>query len=237
LPAGRIVRLGATADFHHGLLDSQPVRPLLRYDLKGRTLAPDEVNEIVGRLRAGELIVYPTDTLYAVGCLALHKEGVLRLREAKGRDRHKPLPVIASDLSQARSLAAHWPASAERLAREFWPGPLTLVLEAVAALPDALLSGVSTVAIRVPDSETACALAREAGPLVSTSANLAGEPPCPTVDLALRAFPGVDMAVNMGPLEGLPSTIVEVTGADDGVSILRLGRIDRGRIEAVARIR
>jgi L-threonylcarbamoyladenylate synthase len=213
------------------------VRRLLRYDLRGRGLTDDEVGEIGARLRAGELIIYPTDTLYAVGCLALDDGAVRRLREAKGRDRDKPLPLIASDPTQARSLAVRWPASADRLASAFWPGPLTLVLEAHSSLPDALLSGLSTVAVRVPDSQTARIVAQEAGPLVSTSANLAGEPPCTSVDLALEAFPGVGMALNLGPLEGLPSTIVDVTGADDRVSILRPGRIDRARIEAVARIR
>jgi L-threonylcarbamoyladenylate synthase len=213
------------------------VTPLHRYDLKGRNLTVEEVAEIVERLRAGDLIIYPTDTLYAVGCLAFDEEAVGRLRVAKGRDRDKALPVIASNLVQTRSLASCWPESADRLAAAFWPGPLTLVLEARPSLPVALLSGLSTVAVRVPDSQTARVLAGEAGPLVSTSANMAGEPPLATVDLALLAFPSVDVVLDMGPLEGSPSTIVDVTAPDGAVSILRPGRISRERIEALTRVR
>jgi L-threonylcarbamoyladenylate synthase len=213
------------------------VRRLHRYDLKGRSLTAEEVREIGARLRDGELIIYPTDTLYAVGCLAWDEEAVRRLRDAKGRDREKPLPVIASDLGQARALASAWPESAARLADAFWPGPLTLVLEAVRTLPGALLSGLPTVAVRVPDSETARTLAQEAGPLVSTSANLAGEPPSTAVDLALQALPGVELVLDVGPLEGTPSTIVDVSGTFGRVAVLRQGRISLDRIETVMGIR
>ena len=201
-----------------------------RYDVQTSRLRPEQVLEAAAALREGALVVYPTDTLYAIGCLALDREAVKRLRDAKGRETDKALPVIVADPAQARSLAAEWPATAERLAAAFWPGPLTLVLPALSTLPPALLGGASTIAVRVPASEVARDLARAAGPLVSTSANLAGEPPCVTADLAVATFPLATLVFDMGTLEGAPSTIVDLNGIGEP-RILREGRIDRLAIE------
>lgn len=186
---------------------------------------------MAARLREGALVIYPTDTLYAIGCRALDGAAVARLRAAKGREGDKPLPVIVADVEQARSLAARWPDEAQRLADAFWPGPLTLVIPAAASLPAELLAGAGTVAVRVPASDVARALARLAGPLVSTSANLAGEAPCVTVDSAAAAFHGATLAFDAGPLDGAPSTIVDVSGSDGGFRVLREGRIGRAAIE------
>jgi len=100
-------------------------------------------------------------------------------------------------------------------------------------LPRELLAGAASVAVRVPASEVARALARLAGPLVATSANLAGDPVCPTVDLALRAFPGAALAFDAGPLEGAPSTIVDLAASPGGFTVLRDGRVDKASIERV----
>ena len=188
----------------------------------------------MARLRAGGVIIYPTDTLYAVGCRALDGGALARLRAAKGREADKPLPLIVADLEQARSLALLWPETAQRLADAFWPGPLTLVVSAIPDLPEALLGGARSVAVRVPASEVARALARAVGPIVSTSANLAGEPACLTVELALQAFPTAVLAIDAGPLDGAPSTIVDVTDPTGVVVVLREGRIASERITTVA---
>ena len=186
---------------------------------------------MAARLREGALVIYPTDTLYAIGCRALDGEAVTRLREAKGREADKALPVIVADIAQARSLAARWPEEAQRLADAFWPGPLTLVVPAAASLSAELLAGAATIAVRVPASDVARALARLAGPLVSTSANLAGEAPCVTVVEAARAFPLATLAFDVGALHGAPSTIVDVSDTAGGIALLREGRIDPASIE------
>jgi L-threonylcarbamoyladenylate synthase len=209
------------------------VPDLKRYDLRTMSLAPGQEGEARARLREGALVIYPTDTLYALGCRALDGAAIRRLREAKGRERDKPLPVIAADLEQARSLASVWSDQAQRLAAAFWPGPLTLVVPAVGTLPSELLAGAASVAVRVPASEVARSLARLAGPLVATSANLAGDPACPTVDLAVRAFPAATLAFDAGPLGGAPSTIVDLTRPPGGFTMLREGRVDRASIERV----
>ena len=187
--------------------------------------------EIAALLREGRIVVYPTDTLYAVGCCALDADALIRLRAAKGREGDKAFPVIVGDENQARSLASRWPETARRLAAAFWPGPLTLVLPAARSLPPELLAGAAGVAVRVPDSPVARTLALAAGPLVSTSANLAGEAPCVTIDLALQAFPLASAALDIGPLDGAPSTIVDLTGADGTIRILREGRVGRDLVE------
>lgn len=210
------------------------VEDLKRYDLRAHGLAPGEEEEVAARLRAGALVIYPTDTLYAIGCRALDGEAVARLREAKGREEDKALPVIVADLAQARALAARWPDRARRLADAFWPGPLTLVVPAAASLPAELLAGAGTIAVRVPGSEVARGLARLVGPLVSTSANLAGAAPCVTVELAAAAFPLATLAFDVGPLDGAPSTIVDLSGPEGEPRILREGRVPREAIEKTA---
>jgi L-threonylcarbamoyladenylate synthase len=206
---------------------------LKRYTLQGDRLPEFAESEIALGLHDGALVIYPTDTLYAIGCRALHGEAVTRLRRAKGRDASKALPVIVSDLAQARSIAARWPEGADRLAALFWPGPLTLVVPAARALPGELLAGASGVAVRVPASGVARALARLGGPLVATSANRAGETPCTSVDLAALAFPLATLA--FGPLDGPPSTLVDLTGPEGDVKVLREGRVAAASIfEALA---
>ena len=125
----------------------------------------------VAELRAGRLLIYPTDTLYAFGGAALTPGVAERVRAAKGRDEGKPLPLVAADEEQARALASDWNQAAALLAASFWPGPLTLVLRVSPSVPAAVTSGAPGVAVRVPGLALTRALCRGAGPLVSTSAN------------------------------------------------------------------
>ncbi len=180
----------------------------------------------------GEILIYPTDTLYAFGGRALDAGAVARVRAGKGREAGKALPVIAADLEQARGLAAAWPEGAERLARAFWPGPLTLVVAAAPGLPQELTAGLGTVAVRVPALPLARALCRAAGPLVSTSANAAGEPPAITCAQAVSAVgAAASVALDAGPGGSTPSTIVDVRGAEP--RLLREGAVPWSAIRGV----
>jgi L-threonylcarbamoyladenylate synthase len=203
----------------------------LVFDLKS-PLTRDEEARVVDLLMKGALMVYPTDTLHAVGCRALDGEAVQRLRAAKGRHASKAFPVIAANAEQALSLARDWSEPTRLLAATFWPGPLTLIVDAAPGIPRALLAGEDTIAVRVPDAVLARQLAERVGPLVSTSANPAGSPPCIALEDAIAAFPQASLAFDGGPLDGAPSTIVDarVAGA---VRIVRHGRVDAGRIEEV----
>jgi L-threonylcarbamoyladenylate synthase len=164
-------------------------------------------------LKSRGLLIYPTDTFYALGGLASDSSVAVRVREAKGRPEGKALPLIAGDLEQARSLAEIWPPAAETLARRFWPGPLSLVVEARRGLPEPLLGGAGSLAVRVPGRGLPRRLALAAGPLISTSANRSGEPAPVTCSAALASVGSrVDLALDGGPGQNLPSTIVDLTG-------------------------
>jgi L-threonylcarbamoyladenylate synthase len=180
-------------------------------------------------LRAGELIVYPTETLYAVGGSGLDAAAARRARLAKGRADDKPLPLMVADAAAARALCRSWPAAAEALSTRFWPGPLTLVLPAAPHVPDEVTAGTGTVAVRVSALGLARALCRAAGPLVSTSANQAGAPPATTCAEALAAVGSrVSLALDGGTCAGAPSTIVDLTGARP--ELLREGAVPRAEL-------
>ena len=162
-------------------------------------------------LRDGALVIYPTDTLYALGGLALSAAVGRRVREAKGREESKPLPLVAADPDQARSLCTAWPEEAARLAGRFWPGPLSLVLRARSEVPLEVTAGTGTVAVRVPARVLARDLCRD-GPLIATSANRAGEPPPVLCAEAVEAVGRwAVLALDGGPGRPGASTLVDLT--------------------------
>jgi L-threonylcarbamoyladenylate synthase len=176
-------------------------------------------------LKAGELVIYPTDTLYALGALAADGRAAARVRAAKGRDDRKPLPLVAADRDQARAVCAEWPRAAERLAERFWPGPLTLVVSSADHVPAQVTAGGRTVAVRVPGLPLARRLCAAAGgALVSTSANLSDAPPPVTCADAVEAVGGAAaLALDAGPGRPVPSTVVDLTA--DEPRLLRAGAI------------
>jgi L-threonylcarbamoyladenylate synthase len=183
-------------------------------------------------LRRGELVVYPTETYYGLGALASDGVAVARLGEAKLRPEGKPLPVIAAAAEMAFALWAAVPEDARRLARAFWPGPLTIVAAAAPGLPSGLASG-GTVGVRVPGGALARELSRLAGgPVVSTSANPSGGPPPASVDaLAPDLLARVDLVLDGGPVPGgLPSTVVQV--GRGGPRLLRAGAVPWAEVQA-----
>ena len=193
------------------------------------------VAEVALLLRRGGVVAYPTETFYGLGALVTEPEALRRLAGAKLREGGKPLPLIAGDLAQVEAVASLAAPLARALAGSFWPGALTLVLPAAPGLDPLVRGGDGTVAIRVPGSEVARALALAAGaPLVSTSANFAGEPPPASPgDLSAALLARLDGVLDAGPAPGgVPSTIVVVSG--DTVRLLRAGAVPWPQVEAVA---
>ncbi|MFN3938158.1 MAG: L-threonylcarbamoyladenylate synthase [Gemmobacter sp.] len=185
-------------------------------------------------LRAGQLVAFPTETVYGLGGNALDPAAVAAIFAAKGRPAFNPLIVHAADLEAAQRLA-DLPEAGLRLAARFWPGPLTLVapLRPGAGLAPAVTAGLDTVAVRVPAHPVAQALLRAAGvPLAAPSANASGKVSPTRAAHVLDTLDGRIAAVLDGgacPV-GLESTIVSVGGAP---SILRPGGIPAEEIEAV----
>ena len=205
---------------------------VLRVD--GEFPDPEAVTEAAQVLLDGGLVVYPTDTLYALGAVALREAAVSRLREAKGREAGKPLPLVAADTAQARALWASFPHAAEALTHRFWPGPLTLILPAASVVPLEVTAGQGTLAIRVPAREVTRRLARAAGALVATSANLAGDRPPSTCSEAVAAVgEAAALALDAGPGGLLPSTLVDLTA--EPARLLREGAVPWADVVAVLR--
>jgi len=160
-----------------------------------------EVERVVEVLSGGGVVVLPTDTVYGLATLP---GGEDRLYELKGRPGAVPIAVLVASEAQARGLATSWPAAAERLARRFWPGPLTLVVAT---------EGGSTLGVRFPDHQLLAAVARQVGPVATTSANAHGRPTPPTAAEAAASLTGpVDLVVDGGRLDGVASSVVAVTG-------------------------
>jgi len=163
-------------------------------------------------VRRGGLVVYPTDTVYGLGCDPLNPQAVRRVFRVKG-ERRKPLPVLASDVRQAERIA-QIPLGVRRVVERFWPGPLTIVVPKRPILPGIVTYGVETVGVRVPNHQVALQLIKfSGGLLVGTSANKTGERPPRTVQEAIQQLGGeVDAYLDAGPTPGgVPSTVVDFT--------------------------
>lgn len=191
------------------------------------------VSDALAALAAGEAIVYPTETFYALGVDALSSPALERLFAIKGREPGKPVALIAADTAMAFALAREVPAAARVLAEAFWPGPLTLVLPARDGIPAALIGDDGGVGVRVSSHPLARALATAfRGPLTATSANLAGEPPAVEPAAARRALGDkVKVLVEDGRLAGgAPSTVVAVDRC--GMRMLRQGAVSERQLAA-----
>jgi len=185
----------------------------------------DRIEAAASVLRGGGIVVYPTETLYALGARADRPAALERLALAKLRPEGKPLPLLAADRAQVLEVA-RLEGRALRVAERLWPGPLTLVLPALPRVDVAVTAGSGTVGIRIPASPVARALAARAGfALVSTSANPAGGPPPVRVaDLDPVLLAAVDHVLDGGPTPGgLPSTVVWIEGVE--VRLLREGAV------------
>src|SRR5437773_9203754 len=128
-----------------------------------KNFTASEVSELLhaaALIRSGELVAFPTETVYGLGANALDESAVDKIYAAKGRPAGSPLIVHVDSIDMARRLVRDWPENAEKLARRFWPGPLTLVLAKQPHVPDRLTAGLDTVGIRVPSNTIALALIR-----------------------------------------------------------------------------
>jgi L-threonylcarbamoyladenylate synthase len=177
-------------------------------------------------VRRGGLIVYPTDTVYGLGCDPFNEDAVRRLFEVKGRG-PKPVPVLCSSASKAEELVI-LSRKALGLARANWPGALTIVAPTRRRVPLQLTQGSGNLGVRVPSHSAALALIELCGGwLTGTSANISGQPSSRTAGEALRQVGDlVDMVLDGGVRNGKESTVVQVVG--DTVTILRTGPVGVG---------
>ena len=183
-----------------------------------------EIEQAARILRKGELVVFPTETVYGLGANALNAGAVRKIYALKGRPATSPLIVHVASVDQAKELAAEWLPEAERLARQYWPGPLTIVVPKKNVIPDEVTAGLPTVGIRMPRHPVALELLRTAGvPIAAPSANRFTQLSPTTADHVREAFgTATPFLLDGGPCEvGLESTVIAVTR--EGLEVLRPG--------------
>ena len=190
------------------------------------------------RLRDGQLVAFPTETVYGLGANALDAAAVARIYAAKGRPSHNPVIVHVADADAAHNVVREWPPFAQRLAERFWPGPLTLVLPKSPRVPDSVTAGLDKVGVRVPAHPVALALLRLANvPVAAPSANRSNAVSPTTAQHVATSLAGNDVLVlDGGACEvGIESSVVDVSG--EIPVLLRPGGISRESLEAELGVR
>ena len=192
---------------------------------------PDNIyNNVIGKaaeiIKSGGLVAFPTETVYGLGGDGLNPSASMKIYAAKGRPSDNPLILHISHISQLKELVKEVPPVAEKLAGEFWPGPLTMIFKKSDIVPKETSGGLDTVAIRFPEDKIAQAFISACGtPIAAPSANTSGRPsPTRASHVEFDLSGRIDMIIDGGACEfGLESTIVDVTG--DVPCLLRPGSI------------
>jgi L-threonylcarbamoyladenylate synthase len=190
-------------------------------------------------LKVGGIIVYPTESSYAIGCGIDYKDSIEKIYQIKNRPHDLIFPLIAPDIESLNLIVSNINKIERKLMEEFWPGPLTILLAANTIAPLSIKGMNNKIAVRISGNIIAQRLTLIAGlPIIATSANPSGQSPALNIldikryfdDDSRRATPNrIDMIINGGQCKGgLPSTIVEVIGED--IRIIREGAISRGEI-------
>jgi L-threonylcarbamoyladenylate synthase len=195
--------------------------------------APEALERAIELLRRGEVIAFPTDTVYGIGAHAFLPEAVGRLYAVKERPGRQAIPLLLPDAAALEDVCAHIPPLAWRLAEQFWPGALSLVLSRSAAVPDAVTAGGPTVAVRVPDHDLVRELCRWLGaPLAATSANRHGQPdPVTAADVLADLGGRIPLILDGGPCPGgVASTVLDLSISPP--AILRPGPITPEQLAA-----
>jgi L-threonylcarbamoyladenylate synthase len=187
----------------------------------------------IASLKRGDVIVFPTETVYGLGADALNPAAVEKVFQLKGRNPQIPIPVIVADRAMLKGLVEKIPPIARMLMEQFWPGPLTLVLPAASGTPKLLLNRTGGVGVRISSQHIATQLARELGrPLTATSANPSGQQAASTIEQAQNYFAGdIGIFLDGGQLPSKTgSSVIEVI--DGGLKIIREGEISLEQLAA-----
>jgi L-threonylcarbamoyladenylate synthase len=165
-------------------------------------------DKIVSLLKSGAIGLLPTDTIYGLSAVAMKKDAVEKIHNLKKRDDKKPLIVLVSSIKQFQLLGIN--DSQPKAIKKYWPSPLSVIFESF-VIPKWLDLGTKSLAVRMPDNKELLDLIKKTGPIVSSSANLQGQKPASSVKEAEEFFgSSLDFYVDVGPLEGQPSTLAKI---------------------------
>lgn len=195
------------------------------------TSTAEAIAQAIEALQRGELVAFPTDTVYGVGALAFNGQAVESIYAAKDRPAEKAIPILIGDREDLEKVAGTIPDAARQLAARFWPGPLTILVPKRLDLPEAV-SATATVGVRVPDHEVARALLRRAGPLAVTSANISGSRSPVTAEEVYEQLGGrISLIIDGGKTPGgIPSTLVDCTASE--LKVLREGPLSLAELRS-----
>ncbi len=190
------------------------------------------IQQVAQCLQDGGIVAVPTDSFYALAVSPFNEMALERLIHIKGERGHKPFPVLVGDSSQLDQLTEMIPDVARTLMEGFWPGLLTLVLQARSNLSPILTGGQGTIGVRQPNAPRVCELMKHTGPVTGTSANRTGEKPAQTAEEVLRQLGSeINLVLDGGSTPGgQPSTVLQVL---PGPRILREGAISRLKLQEV----
>ncbi|MCP4724443.1 MAG: threonylcarbamoyl-AMP synthase [bacterium] len=194
----------------------------------------DAVNAALAELEKGNLIIYPTETLYGIGADCSSDEALKKVFEVKKRERSKPIPLIASTMEMVCEYSVKISDTAKILADEFWPGPLTMIFEASTNVNEIITGGTGTVGFRIPPCRICTAIAESMGnPVTATSANLSGSEGCRSIDEIDSGLKNDVSLILDGGLtkSSLPSTILSLVS--DQPVLIRQGFIEIRAVESV----
>ena len=194
----------------------------------------DIIKEMADKIRNGETVIFPTETVYGLGANAMDENATKKIYEAKGRPSDNPLIVHIADVEEVDKIALEVGEKARKAMDEFWPGPLTIILKKKEIVPNVTSGGLSTVAIRMPSNKIANALIRESKTQIAApSANISGRPSPTKAEHVVKEMSGRVSGIIMGGDcdFGLESTVVDFS--EDKPMILRPGSITKEMLEKV----
>lgn len=189
-----------------------------------------EIEKAAMLIRKGELVAFPTETVYGLGANALDAKASRKIFKAKGRPADNPLIVHVADKKMLEKIA-HISPAAKKLIDAFWPGPLTILFRKKSIIPSVVTAGLPNVAVRMPENRIALALIKKSGvPIAAPSANRSGRPSPTTAEHVKEDFPDIFVIDGGRTKHGLESTVVAVDGTP---RVLRLGAITLERLKRV----
>lgn len=189
---------------------------------------PDIINKASSILKNGGIGIFPTDTVYGIGCNALDITGLEKLYHIKGRDFNKPINILVSNPNMINKFVKNINHVERKLMENFWPGALTIIFNKSEIVPTLLTAGLDTVGIRMPDNKICLELINKLGtPLATSSANISGEIPATNINNIIKdTFNNkIDFIIDDGETYNIPSTIVRVENNE--IRILRKGSITK----------
>lgn len=193
---------------------------------------PNTINKAITILDGGGIGIFPTDTVYGIGCDCLNINALNKLYLSKKREPNKPINILVSNMDMVNKFVKSINHIEKKLIECFWPGALTIIFDKANLVPDILTAGLSTIGIRMPNNKVCLKLINAFGaPIATTSANLSDETPALSVSDKLKHdFNNtVDFIIDSGETDGVPSTIVRVENNE--IKILRKGSITKSDIQ------